>query len=176
MRFIDNSSVHGDDYDIKVTLAGHLLLDSVRPRHCCEVWSFLMLEGWRGGVAGADIRSDQVMYSDWCLQNTVMNIKINQSIIASTPLAKKLYTVLMEILFYAHWQWQTQQNTSILTFSNGAKKNHFCWIFIKLLLFSAVKFSATFGNAIWSIPKGAESVNNNPIHFSGLCLQLPPGS
>ena len=64
MRFFDNSSVHGDDYDIKETLAGHLLLDSVRPRHCCEVWSFLMLEGWRGGVAGADIRSDQVMYSD----------------------------------------------------------------------------------------------------------------
>ena len=33
MRFVDNSSVHGDDYDIKVTLAGHLLLDSVRQRH-----------------------------------------------------------------------------------------------------------------------------------------------
>ena len=49
MRFVDNSSVHGDDYDIKVTLAGHLLLDSVRQRHCCEVWSFLMLEGWLAG-------------------------------------------------------------------------------------------------------------------------------
>ena len=38
-----------------------------------------------------------------------MNIKINQSIIASTPLAKKLYTVLMEILFF-YAPWQTKQN------------------------------------------------------------------
>ena len=76
--------------------------------------------GLAGPSAGADIRSDRVMYSDWCLQSTVMNIKINQSIIASTPVAKKLCTVLMEILFYAHWQ--TQQNSSVLTFSNGAKK------------------------------------------------------
>ena len=85
--------------------------------------------GLAGPSAGADIRSDRVMYSDWCLQNTVMNIKINQSIIASTPVAKKLCTVLMEILFYAHWQ--TQQNSSTLTFSNRGEK---VFTFVECLL------------------------------------------
>ena len=50
MRFVDNSSVHGDDYDIKVTLAGHLLLDSVREGDYW-VWSFLILEGWLAGLS-----------------------------------------------------------------------------------------------------------------------------